>query len=89
VRDFLLHGPVEISGKQWTHLVAYYYSVTKGLMRGHSCNVTSLEVASAVSGPVLICNWCMMQQLHCFVVDAVTWGLCDFAEKTVAPSRQV
>lgn len=57
-------------------------------MKGHNCNVTVAEVVSAIGGPTLTVNWCMLQHLHCFIIDAVTWGLSDFACKSVQPSKE-
>jgi hypothetical protein len=87
VRDFLLHGPIKVQGKEYTHLVAYYVKQTKKSQKGHSCNVQVQSVAQIVASPRVALHHTLLNTVSACVCDAVHWGLVDLARRILTKDR--
>jgi hypothetical protein len=84
VRDFLLHGPIEIGKKTYAHLTQYYLGIVTKIQQGHHSNLKALSVTQTIRSPKLQFNGCLLNQQTAAVCDIVHWGLTDYLLKRVA-----
>jgi hypothetical protein len=84
VRDYLLHGPVDIVGVRYATVADYYFGISKRIQRGHWCNASLPSVKAVLGSPTLTFNGYLLNNQCAIICDIVHWGLSDYANKRAA-----
>jgi hypothetical protein len=88
VRTFLLHGGIQVGGRQYANLATYYCEETKSMQKGHYLSVQNSGVAGLIASPGVGLEHTMLNSISACVCDAVHWGLLDLAAKLVQPDPE-